>query len=184
MLGMSWAPLASALVGAVIALGTTLLADLRRDRSQRARDRLQDRRQQGVAFTVALVEALGALRSVAGSQEDPVARRVAAGEAVAPVYAVREQLLVTGTAGQVAAGEVAFRALIGVRDAVRAGAARDSADYHDAYHPFAEALWRFRLTVRSDIGEPELTPHELSQPDWTDRDRCDTCRSRTLRSAT
>ncbi|MFG2039724.1 hypothetical protein [Dactylosporangium sp. NPDC048998] len=180
---MSWAPLLSAVIGAVIALGSSLLVDVRRDRSQRGRDRQQERRRQGVAFTVALVDALGALRPVAAAGRDAAERRVAAGEAVAPVYAVREQLLVTGTPGQLAAGESAFHALIGVRDAVRDGSALDSAEYHDAYHLFAEALWRFRLTVRADLGEPELTPEELSHPDWTDRDRCDTCQSRALPSA-
>ncbi len=106
------------------------------------------------------------------------------GEALAPVYIVREQLLVTGTPGQLAAGEAAFQALIGVRDAVRAGSALDSSEYHDTYHPFAEALWRFRLAVRADLGEPALTPQELSHPDWTDRDQCDVCHSQALPSTT
>ncbi|WP_189081886.1 hypothetical protein [Mangrovihabitans endophyticus] len=175
---MNWIPLLSAVAGAVVALGSSLVVDLRRDHSRRDRDRRQERRRQGVAFTVALVDALGALRLVAAAEQDSAQRRVATSEAVTPVYVAREQLLVTGTAGQLAAGESAFQALIDVRDAVRAGSGRDSAEYHDAYHRFAEALWRFRLTIRSDLGEPEITPQELSRPDWTDRDRCDTCRSR------
>ncbi len=181
---MSWATLLSAVIGAVIALGSSLLVDVRRDRSQRGREHQQERRRQGVTFTVALVDAIGALRLAAASGLDTVERRVAAGEAVAPVYVVREQLLVTGTPGQLRAGEAAFHALIGVRDAVRAGSALESADYHDAYHPFAEALWRFRLTVRAELDELELTPQELSHPDWTDRDQCDTCQSRALPSTT
>lgn len=182
MVGMTWAPLLSAVIGAVIALGSSLLADIRNDRSQRGRERQQDQRRHGVAFTVALVEALGALRLVATSGLDTAERRLAASEAVAPAYVMREQLLVTGTPGQLAAGEIAFHALIGVRDAVRAGSALNSADYHDAYHPFSEAIWRFRLTVRADLGVPELTPQDLSLPDWTDRDQCDTCQSRALPS--
>lgn len=184
MLGMSWASLLSAVVGAVIALGSSLLVDVRRDRSQQSREDQQEQRRQAVAFTVALVSALGALRLAAAPDLDPAVRRTAAGEAVAPVYAVREQLLVTGTSAQIAAGENAFQALIRVRDIVRAGSALESAAYHDAYHPFAEALWRLRLTVRADMGEPVLTPQELSLPDWTDRDQCDTCQSRPLPSTT
>src|SRR5207237_444111 len=90
------------------------------------------------------------------------------------VYPVREQLLVTGTPEQLTAGETAFRRLIDVRNVVRAGATLGSARYHDAYHPFAEAMWRFRLTIRADLGQPDLAPEVLDHVDWTDRDRCET----------
>jgi hypothetical protein len=46
MVGMSWAPLLSAVIGAVIVLGSSLLVDVRRDRSQRGREHQQERRRQ------------------------------------------------------------------------------------------------------------------------------------------
>ena len=179
MVRMTWGAPLSAVIGAVIALGSTLLVDIRRDRNQRGRDRHLERRKQCVEFTVALAEAHGALRTVARRQDgDPRDRRLAAGDAVAGVYPVREQLLVSGTPEQLAAGESAFERLIGVRNAVRAGATLDSVEYHDAYHAFAEALWRFRLAIRADLGEPELAPESLNRVDWADREHCDRCRSR------
>ncbi|WP_432824471.1 hypothetical protein [Dactylosporangium sp. CA-092794] len=174
---MTWGALLSAMVGAIIALGGTLLADTRRDSQQRGRDLRQDRRKQCVDFVIALGEALGGLRGAALVRDDGE-RRAAAAEAMTPVYPAREQLLVTATAAELLAGETAFHRLVAVRDAVRAGATLASAEYHDAYHPLAEALWGFRLTIRADLGQPKLAPDLLGRPDWTDRDRCDVCQAR------
>ena len=175
---MAWEALPSAAIGAIIALSGTLLGDARRDRQQRGRDRYTDRRRYSVEFTVTLTRALGALRGVAAAELDPIARRSAVGEAMSPTYVAREQLLVAGTGGLVVAGEEVFHDLVAVRDAVRVGAALDSVEYHNAYHAFSESLWRFRLAIRADLQEPQLTPTELDRADWTDRDRCAVCAAR------
>ena len=175
---MAWDALPSAVIGAVIALSGTLLADVRRDRRVRRRDRDLDRRRYGLQFITALSETLGSLRGVTSQPMETGARHAAAAEAMAPLYVAREQVLVAGSAALVLAAEGAFHRLVDVRDVVRSGAALDSADYHDAYHAFHDALWQFRLAVRSDLDEPALAPADLGRPDWSDRDRCTVCRAR------
>lgn len=174
MPGVDWDALASAGIGAVLALSGTLLADVRKDRRQRDRDRVLDQRRYCVAFTVALTESLGGLRS-AVAVSDPADRRAATVSAMEQLYVAREQLLLSGTAPLVVAGEDAFHRLVDVRDAVRSGAALDSIPYHEAYHAFSDAIWRFRIAVRADLHEPDLDPGALDRPDWSDRDRCTVC---------
>lgn len=175
---MAWEALTSAVVGAVLALSATLFGDVRRDRQQRGRDLYAERRKYSVAFTVALSEALGALRSAATQGLDADGLRAAAGAAMNPTYSAREHLLLSGSGPLVVAGEEAFHRLVDIRDAVRSGKQLDSVEYHDAYHPFADALWRFRVAVRKDLQQPALSPADLQRPDWTDRDRCTTCAAR------
>ena len=174
---MAWEALVSGGLGAIIALSGTLLADLRRDRRQRVRDRDLDQRRCCADFSVALTEALGSLRASAAETGD-AARGAATVAAMAAVYPAREQLLLSSRAEVAVAGEEAFHRLIDVRTAVRSGATLDSVAYHDRYHAYADALWRFRVAVRADLGEPALSPADLDRPDWTDRDRCTVCATR------
>jgi len=164
-------------LGAIIALSGTLLADVRRDRRQRVRDRDLDQRRYCSALSVAMTEALGNLR-VAAAETDDAARRAATVAAMEPVYPAREQLLLSSRADVAVAGEEVFHRLVDVRTAVRSGATLDSAAYHDRYHAYSDALWRFRLAVRADLQEPPLSPGDLDRPDWTDRDRCAVCAAR------
>jgi len=91
------------------------------------------------------------------------------------LYAAREQLLMSGNARQVGAGEDAFVRLVEVRNVERSGASLQSTAYHRAYHAFAEALWRFRITVRTESGCRPLVPPVVGRADWPDRDRCAEC---------
>ncbi|MEU8086575.1 helix-turn-helix transcriptional regulator [Micromonospora sp. NPDC049101] len=130
-----------------------------------------------VAFMLALDEAHNALRAVARTNRSPAARRDPANGTLdhAGVYAIRERLLALGTVPLVTAAEVAFLRLVAIRDAIRAGAGLAEADYHRVYHPFAEALWLFRMAVRVELGQPPLTPDALGRADWSDRERCRDC---------
>ncbi|WP_433305711.1 hypothetical protein ACQP2F_18820 [Actinoplanes sp. CA-030573] len=175
---MAWEALPAAAIGAVIALTGTLMGDVRRDRQQRGRERYSDRRKYCVEFTVALTRALGGLRTVTTRGLAGEELRAAAAEAMEPTYVAREQLLLSGTGEIVVAGEEVFHRLVDVRDAVRSGASLDSVAYHDAYHAFSDALWKFRLAVRADLEEPTLSPADLERPDWSDRDRCTVCAAR------
>ena len=172
---MAWEALPSAAIGAAIALSGTLLADVRRDRRVRVRDRDLDRRRYCVEYIVAMSRAHGALRAIATAGGFPAELRARAAEAMDPLFVAREQLLISGTGPLVVAGEEAFHRLVGIRDAVRVGEPLDSAAYHDAYHAFADAVWRFRMAIRADLREPDLTPEDLGRPDWTDRESCSVC---------
>lgn len=138
-----------------------------------------------VAFMLALDEAHNALRAVARADLPPSARRDPANDVLhdARVYALRERLLVLGTVPLVSAAEAAFLRLIAVRDAIRTGARLEEAAYHQVYHPFAEALWTFRMALRADLGQSPLTPDAIGRRDWSDRERCRDCEQQGFPSA-
>ena len=119
----SWIPFAGTALGAVIALGGTVLAGARNDRGQRRRDRETDRIRTYVDFAVALDTAHAALREVARTAADDPGRYVAGSSAVqaSGLYGVRERLLMSASRALVTAGETAFGRLIDIRNAVRAG---------------------------------------------------------------
>jgi hypothetical protein len=153
------------------------MVDVRRDRSQRQRDRAAARIQHCVDLALALDQAHGSLRRVATTWTQQVDGLAAANQTLhdALVYAARERLLMSGTARQVAAGEEAFFRLVDVRNVIREGTALQSAVYHRAYHSFSASLWRFRVAVRVDLGERPVSPELVGRIDWSDRDRCAEC---------
>ena len=75
----------------------------------------------------------------------------------------------------IAPAENALRRLGVLRDAVVDRAKLHTAPFHDAYHPFAEALWRLRSSIRIDLGSAALTPADLDKPGWDDKANCDFC---------
>jgi hypothetical protein len=174
---MDLLPIVAAATGAVIALSGTLLADLRRDRRQRDRDDEQVRRETCVDFVLALNAAHTALRAAGNSSEQGDDRRAAANRALteADVFGARERLLMTAPASLVAAGETTFARLIAIRNAITGGAKTRSQEYHDAYHPFAEALWRFRLAVRADFRLHAFTPESVDHTSWSELEDCTFC---------
>lgn len=131
-----------------------------------------------VQFAVAVDEAHNALRRLSRRRASLADLESAAVRAVhkSDLYAMRERMLTTGSPAVVVAGERLFAGLIGVRDAVRSGATLPSPEYHDAYHPFAEALWSFRMAVRVERGHATLSPDELGRTNWRDDERCPDCR--------
>jgi transcriptional regulator with XRE-family HTH domain len=128
-----------------------------------------------VAFALALDAAHNGLREVARDARDDASKAAKLAVHGSGLYAERERLLVSASPRLVAKAEVAFLALVELRNAVRAGARLSSEDYHRRYHPFAEALWLFRLAVRAELGQSPLTPQMLNREDWSDLDRCSVC---------
>ena len=177
MADTSWVPVIGAAVGAAIALAGTVVNTVRTDRTQRRRDRESERLSTYVDFALALHDAHSGLRDVARGDADLAQRAVDAGEALenAKIYGVRERLLMSGTTGLVQAGETAFLRLIGIRDAVRGGAALSGTEYHQAYHAFAEAIWTFRIAVRQEVSQRPITPADLGRVSWSEREQCPVC---------
>jgi hypothetical protein len=175
---MDWLPIVATALGATIALMGTLLADRKRQRDQRDRDLRQESRLGAIEFSWALDGAHSALRGVARSDRSDVARFDAASEAVdeAGLFKARERLLVAADEEVVIAGEAAFQRLIAIRNVIREGSRLPSIEYHDAYHRFAEQLWKFRMTVREHAGNHPLAPSALSRSDWSERGSCARCR--------
>ena len=182
-------PLIATASGAVIALSGTLLADIRRDRQQRDRDGGHVRREVYVGFALALNAAHDGLRQLGdaaeaeaeaanGTGNEAANERPAAANRVlteAGLYGARERLLMIATAPVAAAGEAVFLRLGGIRDVIRAGARTESQEYHDAYHQWAEAVWRFRMAVRSELGQPALTSIGFEETGWSEREECAFC---------
>jgi hypothetical protein len=171
-------PLFATAVGAVIALSGTLLADVRRDRQQRNRDDQQVRREIYVGFALALNAAHDGLRQVGNSSVPAGERPSAAGRVLteASLYGARERLLMIATEPVASAGEAAFLRLTGIRDAIRDGATTKSGRYHAAYHQWAEAVWRFRMAARTELGQSALSTAGFEEAGWSGQRDCEFCR--------
>jgi hypothetical protein len=117
------------------------------------------------------------LHDVARSRAIRAARDAAADAVGGPTRRVRWERLVTtaGAPAVVTASERLLLRLGGIYEAVRAGARPDSEQYHRAYHPFTDALWAFRLAVRTELGQSPLTPQALGRVDWSNQERCANC---------
>jgi len=177
MADTSWIPVASTALGAVIALGGGLLTGARNDRSQRRRDRESDRLKTYVDFALALDTAHAALREVARTSSGDADRQAAATAAVheSGLYGARECLLMTGSPALGVGGEAVFGRLIDIRNAVRSGVMVSTVELHDVYHPFAEALWKFRIAARVELGQRKLSPGDLNREDWSEQAGCALC---------
>ncbi|MGC4808049.1 helix-turn-helix domain-containing protein [Micromonospora sp. DT233] len=131
-----------------------------------------------VAFVLALDDAHNGLRDCArGRHTGELGEATHLAVHNSGLYAQRERLLISGSPALVAAGETVFLALIEIRRAVGRGAGLDTAQYHGAYHPFAEAMWSFRGAVRAEFGQAALSPQLLERPGRSDRDQCERCGS-------
>ncbi|MEH0934786.1 hypothetical protein [Micromonospora psammae] len=168
---MDWMPLLSTGAGALIALSGTFLVDLRRERDTRSRDRDLERWRTCVDFALALATAHGMLRSSAAEDREASARAMTE----SGVYQARERLLMSGTPELVTAGEDVFHRLVRMRRLVRDGGDLRSAEGHEAYHEFAEALWHFRMAVRRQFGHRAMDPATLDRVDWSERHECPYC---------
>jgi hypothetical protein len=175
---VDWGTLASTAVGAAVALGGSLLANVLHHRDQRERDSKFDRRRAYLDFLLALNGALARLRFIAASTA-PMDTKYEAGQALGnnKVYEARERMLMGGDQAVLAAAENAFKALVRLRRTVGGGARRESAEYHQAYHAYARTLWNLRLALRQDLGNGSLAPADLDRDDWDSERTCAYCRS-------
>jgi hypothetical protein len=93
----------------------------------------------------------------------------------ASVYEVRERLFIDATAAVAGAGQAMFERLRALQRVVAAGAAQDSRAFHDAYHPYIEAVWKYRVAVRGELEDRSLSPATFGWEEWDGRDRCPSC---------
>jgi hypothetical protein len=177
MTTVDWTPLISTVAGAAIAISGTVIADVLRRRDNRHRYSYGDRQRAYAEMVLALGAGLEALRNVDTATASPERLLVTSSAAIskAGVYVAREKVLMSGAPKVVEAAEAAFDALIGVRRAVRDGAALRSIEYHDAYHPYEERMWRLRLAIRDDLNVSSLSTHDLDRADWSGRATCNVC---------
>ncbi|MGW4644018.1 hypothetical protein ACWEN6_36240 [Sphaerisporangium sp. NPDC004334] len=131
---MDWVPLVSTVAGAAIALAGTVLADTLRRRDERGRSWRSDRRQCYLEFVTAVNAAHGLLRGAASDDPQSNIHR-ATNKAIndSQIYRAREIFLVTAEPSVAGAGEITFKRLMAIRDAVRSGTKPGSEEFHDLY---------------------------------------------------
>jgi hypothetical protein len=177
MMAVDLTTLIATVAGAVIAIAGTVMADMLRRRDSRHQYDFAERQRAYTEMVLALGAGLEGLRGVAGGDVpgDELFDAAAGALGAAGVYAAREKFLMSAGPHVAQAGESAFEKLVGIRDVVRKGAQRGTPAFHDAYHPYAEMMWRFRLAVREDLGAPKLRVGDLNRADWSGRADCGVC---------
>jgi hypothetical protein len=173
-------PLVSTGLGAAIALGGTIIADVVRSRDSRSRDNQAARKSAYLDLVIAHGVALQELREIAtsGLAQGERVTAINARMTKSGIYLAREKLFMAAPRWVLRPAESAFEHLIRVRDVVRAGATLSAGAYHDVYHPYSEKMWLLRNAIRSDLDASQLTPSDLARVSWDNRDQCSDCASR------
>ncbi len=167
----------STAVGGAVALMGSVIAHALGSREERTRQQRGDRKRGYVGYLVALDAAHAELRRTADPDDPPgdlvVRTRRALGQA--GVYEAREKLLLSGNPSVMVPAEETLRKLAALRVAVRDGAKLHTMPYHEAYHPYAEALWRLRARNREALGAKALRAEDGDKRTWDERANCDFC---------
>ncbi|MGW3580654.1 hypothetical protein ACWDM8_04950 [Streptomyces rubiginosohelvolus] len=154
---MEWISLVSTALGAIIGVGSTLLADRVRWRRDRAGQDLDVRRQMYADYTAALSRIRTALHECV--QEDIRAserpRRIREVFLVPGAYEIRHQLAIVAPPEVVEAARSAFVVLRDTRDLLVAGASVDDAAYAEAEEELDAAVAELRTVMRLDLGAPK-----------------------------
>ncbi|MEV8022937.1 hypothetical protein AB0O76_42945 [Streptomyces sp. NPDC086554] len=156
---MNWLTLLSTLLGAVVGVGSTLLADRARWGREVQSQAVERRRELYGEFLTALNLAQESLFAVAyGRHPAELSRDLAARAAFGnhQVYAVRERLALSGREQVVAVADTAFNRLKAFRDVVGSGAMPDSSELADAIQSYGAVLRELRHAMRDELGEPRL----------------------------
>ncbi|BFV55950.1 hypothetical protein KCMC57_up10540 [Kitasatospora sp. CMC57] len=178
---MEWGTLVATLGGAVIAISGTVLADRLRNRHEDDRGLGARRREVYTAFIAAASTAHAELVRLARNSADPglAGQAEEASRAVlvdAGLYDVRERLYIDASEPVAGAGQRMFEQLRALRRVVADGAPQSSTAFHDAYHPYIEAVWAYRVAVRAELEGRALTPAVFGWSAWDGRERCPVCR--------
>lgn len=181
---VEWSTLISTAIGAVLALGGTVIAHVLSSRDGRKRDTLADQRRAYLDFALAAEAAHDGLRRAAdpGRPHGDLAVETRHAMSESGVYGARETLLVTASPAINGAGEQVLRGLRRMRKAIRAGATLGTRPYHDTYHQVADALWRLRSTARAEFGHEPLRPEDLDKTSWDSQEACPECQAQPLPS--
>ncbi|MEV8352392.1 hypothetical protein ACFVTT_04330 [Streptomyces niveus] len=151
---MEWISLASTALGAVIGVGSTLLADRVRWRRERAGQNLDVRRQMYADYTAALSRIRTALNECAQADIPAGERPLRVRELfLAPgAYEIRHQLAIVAPPEVVEAARSAFIVLRDTRDLLVDGSSLNDAAYMEMEERFDAAVAELRTVMRLDLG--------------------------------
>jgi hypothetical protein len=172
---VDWGTLVATVSGAVIAISGTVLADLLRGRRDDARGVETRRRAVYIEFIAAAGVCHTRLREIAASTEGERETASRAALTDGGVYEARERLFIDASAAVAGAGQAMFERLRALRTAVASGADQSSAAFHEAYHPYLDAVWRYRVVVREELEGKGLSPTVFGWGEWDGRERCPVC---------
>ncbi|MFF7200616.1 hypothetical protein [Streptomyces sp. NPDC008141] len=151
---MEWISPVSTALGAVIGVGSTLLAERLRWRRDRITQAHATRQQLYADYSAALSRMRTALSEYAHAVQ-PVeerARRVRELFLAPGAYELRHQLAILAPREVIDASQAAFLVLRETRDCLVAGADADSASYRELDEAFDGAIGRLRTVMRRDLG--------------------------------
>ncbi|MQY02626.1 hypothetical protein [Actinomadura macrotermitis] len=177
---MDWLPLVSTFGGAAIALSGTFMLETRKQKEQRVRDHTAEKRAKYLEFIGALDALHNNLRRCTRLTGEDIDLEQATQDAVndSKVFPARENMLVVASPEVARAAQAAFRRTRAFQQVVLRGLSIRSPEYHEAYHEYADAIWRLRVAVRVDLGNAPLKPEDVGKVSWSEREDCRVCGER------
>jgi hypothetical protein len=164
--------------GGFLAISGTVLADYLRHRHEDDRGLGARRRPVYIEFIAAVGVSHARLRQIAVAPGEGADREAASRAALseAAVYEMRERLFIDASTAVAGAGQTMFEQLGVLRRVVATGAGPASRVFHDACHPYLDAVWAYRVAVRRELEGASLAPADFGWDGWDGKDRCPICR--------
>jgi len=155
---VDWSAAVSTLVGAIIGVGATMLADRSRWKREQGRERIQLRREAYGSYLAAIIQAHEAMRAAAASDGLPDGKRAAITEAFrsSDPYVQRFELSLLAPADVVGDAVAVFRRTREIRDLLISGAGAETVEYRTAQRAYYDAIKAMSDTMRKDLGNSPL----------------------------
>jgi hypothetical protein len=152
---MDWGTLIGTALGAVVGVGSAVVAERSRWKREFVTRERAVRRELYGEYLAALSRTRNELRSVARSPSTPAAERARlASESFRSggAYELRYQMAITAPESVAGPSERALLALRTLNDRLEAGDDHTDATWSDAHEAFTEALAALRTAMRTDLG--------------------------------
>ncbi|MFJ6987643.1 MULTISPECIES: hypothetical protein [unclassified Streptomyces] len=153
---MDWLAPVNTLIGAVIGVGSTLLADRFRWRRERQAQDRDSRRQAYAAFMGALSDVYSRLHETARATRPPEETSTAAHEifTAAQLYPLRYELALIAPWDVMDPTNEAFWRARDLRDTVASGAGPDTPEFRTHVGAYLKATEKAQTAMRRDLGTP------------------------------
>ncbi|WP_405654034.1 hypothetical protein [Streptomyces sp. NBC_00019] len=149
---MSWTPLVAAIVGAVIAMGSTLLAERRRTQREDAAEWRRTRQSLYSKFLAAHAQAGSDLRNIASTPDLELGERYRQARAAYTLcYVSRHELEILAPDSVVRPAYECSRSVRAMRDAVSTGATLDTPDFTELTNQYLHFRLQTTVAMRSDL---------------------------------